>query len=181
MAEANKVIRDAELHWCSVDKNNPVDSFSKKVWSVAVHVNKETAKKLKKAKFIKALKEVEDAEGNETGLYKINLNKLAFNRKGDPLRPPGVFILNEGGQMEPLDTSVVSIGNGSKGHVSFSTYDWSFEGRSGTSMSLQKVVVTDLVPYVRSSGADEFGLEQAEGSEFKVEDIKEEAAEEDVF
>jgi hypothetical protein len=181
MAEANKVIRDVELHWCSVDKNNPVDSFSKKVWSVAAHVNKETAKKLKKANYIKALKEVEDAEGNETGLYKINLNKMAVSRKGEPLRPPGVFVLNDKGQMEPLDTSVVSIGNGSKGHVSFSTYDWSYEGRTGTSMSLQNIVVTDLVPYVRTSGADEFGLEEAEGSEFKVESIKEETAEEDVF
>ena len=182
MANANSVIKDVELHWCSVDKNNPVDSFKKKVWSLAVHANKDTAKRLKKEGLVRNLNEVEDEEGNETGLYKINMSKLAVSRAGKDLKPVGVFIQDEKtGKMEPLDTSTVGIGNGSVGHVSYSIYDWSFEGNKGKSMSLANVVVTRLVPYVRTQDADEFGIEMGSiASEFEVKDIKE-TDDDDVF
>jgi len=179
--QEKKVLRDVELHWCSVDPTNPTESFEKLVWTVTAHVDKDTAKALKKDKLIRNLKEVEDENGDETGMYKININKLAVSRDGKELIPPGSFILNEAGKMEPLDTSAVGIGNGSKGHVSYSTYDWSYNGKTGKSMSLANVVVTSLVPYVRSDGVDEFGFEKEAGSEFSHNEIKEKVSEEDVF
>jgi len=181
MAQERKVLRDVELHWCSVDPAKPTESFEKLVWTVTAHVDKDTAKALKKDKLIRNLKEVEDEDGNETGMYKINVNKLAISKDGKSLIPPGAFILNEAGKMEPLDTSTVGIGNGSKGHVSYTIYDWSYNGKKGQSMSLANVVVTSLVPYVRSDGSDEFGFEKEAGSEFSVKAIKEAVVEEDVF
>ena len=48
-------------------------------------------------------------------------------------------------QKRPLINTL--IGNGSLVNVLYSTYDWEFKGRKGTSADLQSVQVTDLVPY----------------------------------
>ncbi len=47
------------------------------------------------------------------------------------------------------------IGNGSEVNVLYSTYDWEFKGRSGTSADLRAVQVTNLVPYNVDADADE--------------------------
>jgi hypothetical protein len=49
-------------------------------------------------------------------------------------------------QKRPLGIDVL-IGNGSIVNVLYSTYDWEFKGRKGTSADLKSVQVTDLVPY----------------------------------
>tara|TARA_R110002050_G_scaffold19319_2_gene55632 strand:- start:637 stop:1104 length:468 start_codon:yes stop_codon:yes gene_type:complete len=48
-------------------------------------------------------------------------------------------------QKRPLINTL--IGNGSLVNVLYSTYDWEFKGRKGTSADLKSVQVTDLVPY----------------------------------
>jgi len=179
--QEKKILRDVELHWCSVDSSNPTESFEKLVWTVTAHVDKDTAKALKKDKLIRNLKEVEDENGDETGMYKVNINKLAVSKEGKQLVPPGVYIADENGNAEVLDTSVVGIGNGSIGHVAYTEYSWEYNGNKGKSMSLNSVMVTKLVPYVRSNDADDFGYKMAAGSEFSHNEIKETVTEEDVF
>jgi hypothetical protein len=44
----------------------------------------------------------------------------------------------------PID---VLVGNGSKVKVLYKAFDWTFAGKSGTSLDLQAVQVLDLVPY----------------------------------
>ena len=44
----------------------------------------------------------------------------------------------------PID---VLVGNGSKVKVLYKSFDWTFAGKSGTSLDLQAVQVLDLVPY----------------------------------
>ena len=39
------------------------------------------------------------------------------------------------------------IGNGSDVNVLYTTYDWEFKGRKGTSADLKSVQVANLVPY----------------------------------
>ena len=39
------------------------------------------------------------------------------------------------------------IGNGSEVNVLYSTYDWEFKGRKGTSADLKSVQVVNLIPY----------------------------------
>jgi hypothetical protein len=45
----------------------------------------------------------------------------------------------------PIDGSI--LGNGSKAAALVSYYQWNFGGKSGIAPSLQKLVITDLVPY----------------------------------
>lgn len=39
------------------------------------------------------------------------------------------------------------VGNGTKADVIWDTYSWNFKGKKGLSMSIKKIIVTDLVPY----------------------------------
>ena len=48
------------------------------------------------------------------------------------------------GTKNPID---VLVGNGSKVKVLYKPFDWTFAGKSGTSLDLQAVQVIDLVPY----------------------------------
>ena len=52
------------------------------------------------------------------------------------------------------------IGNGSDINVLYSTYDWEFKGRQGTSADLKSIQVTNLIPF--SSGTEE-EFEEVEG------------------
>jgi hypothetical protein len=47
------------------------------------------------------------------------------------------------------------IGNGSEVNVLYGTYEWDFNGRSGTSADLRAVQVINLVPYNVDADADE--------------------------
>lgn len=50
------------------------------------------------------------------------------------------------------DEITESIGNGSKGKAIVGSYDWTFKNKKGTSASLGKLVITDLVEY--AAGGD---------------------------
>lgn len=47
---------------------------------------------------------------------------------------------------EFIDPSI-RVGNGSKGVALIGAYDWNFKGKEGTSPSLKKLVINELVPY----------------------------------
>lgn len=158
------LVENVELNWCFLDPNNPQENFEKLQWSVTAYVDKETAQKFKKNGYIRSLRPVEDAEGNETGQYKVTFKQNAKTSAGKDLSPPGVFTKTEEGNIKPLGG--VIIGNGSTGTVSFDTYDWDYKGQKGSSMSLKNVLVTNLIPYEKSDPAgSEFGSLDS-GSEF---------------
>lgn len=48
----------------------------------------------------------------------------------------------------------VSIGNGSKAIALVGAYDWSYSGKKGTSPSLKKLVIDELVTYEDSSAPE---------------------------
>jgi hypothetical protein len=50
------------------------------------------------------------------------------------------------------DEITESIGNGSKGKAIVGSYDWTFKNKKGTSASLGKLVITDLVEYAAAGG-----------------------------
>jgi hypothetical protein len=50
------------------------------------------------------------------------------------------------------DEITESIGNGSKGKAIVGSYDWTFKNKKGTSASLGKLVITDLVEYASAGG-----------------------------
>lgn len=50
------------------------------------------------------------------------------------------------------DEITEAIGNGSKGKAIVGSYDWTFKNKKGTSASLGKLVITDLVEY--AAGGD---------------------------
>ena len=158
-----KLLENVELSWAFLDPANPQENFEKKQWSVTAHVDKDRAMKFKKSGFIKSLRPVEDADGNETGEYKITFKQNAFTAAGKAMRAPGVFTKGEDGTVRPL--SGVIIGNGSTGTISFDTYDWEFKGQKGISMALKNVLVTNLIAYeaAEAPGA-EFG--KVDGDEF---------------
>jgi hypothetical protein len=56
------------------------------------------------------------------------------------------------------DEITENIGNGSKGKAIISSYDWKYKNKSGTSASLGKLVITDLVEY--SVGGDLSGNDE---------------------
>ena len=47
------------------------------------------------------------------------------------------------------------IGNGSDVNVLYTTYDWEFKGRKGTSADLKSVQVANLVPYKNAEEGDD--------------------------
>jgi hypothetical protein len=52
------------------------------------------------------------------------------------------------------------IGNGSDVNVLYSTYDWEFKGRKGTSADLKSIQVTNLIPF---SSGDEETFDEVDG------------------
>ena len=129
------------------------------------------ASEFKKKGLIRSLRPVEDAEGNETGQYKLTFKANAVTAGGKGLKSPGVFTKDAAGLIVPLVG--ITVGNGSVGTISYDTYDWKYNGTSGTSMSLKNVLVSDLIPYEADApagtefGTVEKGAEFVEASPFK--------------
>ena len=158
------LLENVELSWCFLDPKNPQLNFEKKQWSATANVNKETAMEFKSKGLIRALRPVEDANGNETGQYKLTFKANAVTAGGKDLKAPGVFTKDEAGLIVPLVG--VTVGNGSTGAISYDTYEWTYNGNKGTSMSLKNVLVSNLIAYEADGAAgSEFGTVE-KGAEF---------------
>ncbi len=120
------LLENVELSWCFLDPKNPQLNFEKKQWSATANVDKKIASEFKKKGLIRSLRPVEDAEGNETGQYKVTFKQNAKTSAGKDLSPPGVFTKTEEGNIKPLGG--VIIGNDSTGTISYATYDWDYIG-----------------------------------------------------
>lgn len=51
------------------------------------------------------------------------------------------------------------VANGSKASVLFDTYEWNFKNKTGVSMGIKKLIVTDLIPYDNVSSESEEDVE----------------------
>lgn len=79
-------------------------------------------------------------KGDERGDF-VTIKRKVRRKDGNENAAPHVV----DAQKRPLINTL--IGNGSLVNVLYSTYDWEFKGRKGTSADLKSVQVTDLVPY----------------------------------
>jgi len=111
------LLENVELSWAFLDPTKPQESYGKKQWSIAANISKDKAKEFKKAGYIRTLNAVEDADGNETGEYKVTFRQNAVSAAGKEMHPPKVFTKDAGGTIRPLTGAI--IGNGSIGSVSF--------------------------------------------------------------
>lgn len=74
--------------------------------------------------------------------------------------------LSDGGRI-PEGTKV---GNGSKAKAVVSPYEWKFKNKKGVSISIKKLIITDLVPYV-AGGDFEDAVDVDGGIEEMVDDV----------
>jgi hypothetical protein len=138
----NEIIRDVELHWCKLDK--PVDPFGTLQWEISIQVPKKREAEL--AKYGKT-KPVKNKDGKETGNVSLNLKKKALKADGTDAAKVGVVDIHK----QPMDSKL--IGNGSKGNVMVFCKPYEIKApngkvtKSGTSVMLTKIQVTDLVKY----------------------------------
>ena len=54
------------------------------------------------------------------------------------------------------------IGNGTKAKVKLVAYEWSFRGKAGVGVGVNKVLVTDLEKYVTDDDEDDWGEEETD-------------------
>ena len=108
-----------------------------------------------------------------SGKFQVDLAQLS-DAQVEKLEDMGIKVRNKGNEEEnfvtaksakyeikPYDTSGnelkdVTVGNGTKATVLFDTYEWkSPTGNKGVSLSIKKLVVTDLVEYAAAESEDE--------------------------
>ena len=78
-------------------------------------------------------------KGDDRGDF-VTIKRKVMRKDGQRNRQPELI----DGQKKSLDCM---IGNGSLVNDLYSTYDWEYRGRKGTSADLRTVQVLDLVPY----------------------------------
>lgn len=107
-----------------------------------------------------------------SGKFQVDLALLS-DEQVEKLEDLGIAVRNKGNEEEnfvtaksakyeikPYDTSGnelkdVVVGNGTKATVLFDTYEWkSPTGNKGTSISIKKLVITDLVEYLAAEPED---------------------------
>ena len=154
----NEIIRNVEFHWCKLDK--PTDPFGTLQWEMSVQVPKARAAELEA---YGKVKEVKDKDGKSTGKVSLNLKKKALKADGTDAAKVGVVDIHK----QPMDAKV--IGNGTIGNVMVFCKPYEIKApngkvtKSGTSVMLTKVQVTNLVKYEPKS--DNFVDFDDEGSD----------------
>ena len=78
-------------------------------------------------------------KGDDRGDF-VTIKRKVMRKDGQRNKQPDLI----DGQKKIVDCM---IGNGSTVNVLYSTYDWEYRGRKGTSADLRTVQVLDLVPY----------------------------------
>lgn len=109
-----------------------------------------------------------------SGAYQVDISNLS-DAQVEKLEDMGINVRNKGDdrnnfltaksknfEIKPYDTSGnelkgVTIGNGSKATIVFDGYSWKNPaGKKGVSMSIKKLIVTDMVEYISDGvSADE--------------------------
>ena len=111
------------------------------------------------------------AQVNEmSGKYQVDLSNLSDSAV-EALEERGITVSNKQDERgnfvtaksknpiraynTPGDELAVMVGNGSKAKVGVSYYDWEFKGKKGRSVSIIKLIITDLEEYEAVEFTDE--------------------------
>jgi len=89
------------------------------------------------------------------GEFFIRLNRKVYDSKGQEKRKP--IVQNADGT--PFDFQAQLIGNGSTGNVTVYQYNYDQKGRKGVANQLDKVVITNLIPYTPQGEVVSFEIE----------------------
>lgn len=107
-----------------------------------------------------------------SGKYQVDLSNLS-DAQVEKLEDLGLTVRNKGDDrgnfltaksskfpITPYSTSGddlsgVQIGNGSKATILFDTYEWNFKNKTGVSLGIKKLIVTDVVEYNKGGAAEE--------------------------
>lgn len=108
-------------------------------------------------------------QNDMSGKYQVDISKLS-SKAVDVLSSMGIEARNKGddrgnyitvksvnpihpafGGIDAVDSSL--IGNGTKANAAIKPYHWDFKGKTGTSPSLAKLLVTEVAVYDKDGGA----------------------------
>ena len=160
----NVILKNVSLHWAKLNPEKPVSPFGTDQWEITIQVDK------KRSKEIESFGKVKD--GFEKGTVAVNLKKKAQKKDGTPAAAVRVV----DGMKQPLDPKL--IGNGSTGNVMLMLKDYEIKApngkvtKSGTTVTLVAVQVTDLVKYVpKNSNFVDFDEEGSGAEEIADEEI----------
>jgi len=142
------LLNNIELMWCKVGKNAGTKYGSEeKEWSVDCLCSDKQSKNWVKSEHATKERVTED------GKKFIKLTKNCIKRDGNPAQLIKV-IDKHGNDVDPL-----TVGNGSKANVQYTTFEWEMAGRSGVKAILTALQITDLVEY-SGHGTSEFEIEE---------------------
>lgn len=153
----NAIVKDLEFFWAKLAK--PVENqFNGDMqWELQVRFPKARVAEMEQ---YGSVKEVKD----QKGVYQLNLRKKSVKADGSDAAAIEVVGLTKGSTVDP-----VKIGNGSKGNVKLLLRDFEIKNpktgkvtKTGTSVMLAKVQVTELKEYVPQARGDDFDFEGAD-------------------
>ena len=134
------------LLWANV--TTPGTGFSKDTYSLELSLDEETANNLRNEGFNVR----DDKEHSPFVTFKRQVR-----RKDGSLNPVPKLV---DADKNPLE---FKVGNGSSATVQCRPYDWEYEGRTGKSLDLQAVQVTNIVEYEGTTlDGEELGLDDNE-------------------
>jgi len=157
----NVILSNVDLYWAKLNPEKPVSPFGTEQWELTVQVPKKREREIAGFGNVK--------EGFEKGTVAVNLKKKAQKKDGTPAAAVRVVDAKK----QPLDPKL--IGNGSKGNVMLMLKDYEIKApngkvtKSGTTVTLTAVQVTDLVKYVPKNN-NFVDFDEVEGTSNEVSD-----------
>ena len=137
------LLNNVSISWVKFDPMNPDMGFDKKSaqYSCTVSTTSKTEAQLWKEASIN----VKPVDENGTVVYKTTLKKKIFlDAEGkNSTKPPAVVDK----QLQPI-TNTSSIGNGSVGNAQVRLKPYEYNGKTGISVQLLALQVTDLKEYI---------------------------------
>ena len=136
------LLNNVELSWVKLDPKNPDMGFDKQSpqFSVVATVEDKAVADTWKAKGIN----VKPKEHDGKVVYYATLKKKIYTDADGKYNTPAPVVVDK--QLQPI-TDTNKIGNGSKGNVQVKFKPYEYMGRSGISVQLLAVQVTDLKEY----------------------------------
>lgn len=136
------LLNNVDLSWVKLDPKNPDMGFDKQSPQFSVVVTTEDKAKADTWKTKGINVKPKEVEGKI--VYSATLKKKIYTDADGKYNTPAPVVVDK--QLQPV-TDVNKIGNGSKGNVQVKFKPYEYMGRSGISVQLLAVQVTDLKEY----------------------------------
>jgi len=161
------ILKNVMIRYARLNPDRPSTKVNKKgEWQVQAYTrDKEQVKEWKKEGI--TVKLAEDAEGI---IYTVNFRKKATKKDGTPGKPPTVV----NSKLVAIDPK--SVGNGSVVNLNLSSYDYTFEGKSGLAFQLNGLQILKHVVF-KPKPFD--GFSEEEGETEVVDEMPDEAGDEE--